>query len=356
MTMLATGIRKNDEIFRSVLDQMPEGVTIVNADDRVTFVNRMAEEVRNIDAASQLEYLKSEGSKTFRRTIFDQVRDRYYEDIYRRIFDKSNNYLGSVVVSRDVTYTRKLEEEKAAYLQNLEKKIDELTGELQVLFVSSMSSLVYALEAKDRYTKGHSLRVCDIAVKMAEHRMGICKESREIELAGKLHDIGKIGIPEAILNKPGGLTEEEFHHIKEHPIIGQNILTSIENLKSVAKIIRHHHEKFDGGGYPDNLAGELIPTGAKILAIADSYDAMTTARPYRPPQDPYKAAQEIEKNAGTQFDPKWAAVFLELFHSGAWTETIDVESSAAATYSAVPNSFALNASLQTNAIPDCLAS
>lgn len=314
--VFGNSISENDEIFLAALEQMPEGIVIVNADDRVIFANRMAKEIRNIDEACRLECLKTEERKTFHRIIFDQMRQRLYEDTYRRIFDNSNNYVGSVVISRDVTNTTKLEEEKTTYLQNLKEEVDELTARLEVLFVSSMGSLVTALEAKDSYTKGHSLRVSDMAVKMAERRWGICKELREIELAGKLHDIGKIGIPETILNKPGGLTEEEFHHIKEHPIIGQNILMPIENLKPVAKIIRHHHERFDGGGYPDNLNGELTPAGAKILAIVDSYDAMTSARPYRPPIEPQKAAREIEKDTGTQFDPQWANIFLELFYSG----------------------------------------
>jgi len=345
--MFTTEVRKNNEIFQAVLEQMPYGVTVVDADNKVVFANRVAKEVRNIDISSRLEYLKNEQRRVFRKTIFDQVKERYYEDNYKRIFDDTNNYIGSIVISRDITYTNKLEDEKTTYLRKLEEKIYELTGELQVLLVSSMSSLVYALEAKDRYTKGHSLRVCDMAVKMAEYKWGICNESKDIELAGKLHDIGKIGIPEVILNKPGKLTDEEFHYIKEHPIIGQNILTSMENLKSVAKIIRHHHEKFDGSGYPDNLSGDLIPQGARILAIVDSYDAMTSERPYRPPTAPEEAAHEIEKNAGTQFDPQWVKIFLELFQSGSITETLSVESSTSATYNdAFPNRF--NISCQTN--------
>jgi len=197
-------VSENDEIFRAALEQMPEGIVIVNADDRVIFANRTAKEVRDINGECQLECLKTEERKTFHRIIFDQMRQRLYEDTYRRIFDNSNNYVGSVVISRDVTNTTKLEEEKTTYLQNLKEEVDELTARLEVLFVSSMGSLVTALEAKDSYTKGHSLRVSDVAVKMAERRWGICKELREIELAGKLHDIGKIGIPETILNKPGG--------------------------------------------------------------------------------------------------------------------------------------------------------
>lgn len=344
MTEFTTGIKKSDELFRAALEQMPEGVTIVNADERVVFVNRVAEEGRKIDAASQLAYLKSEEKKTFRRTIFDPSRERYYEDTYRRLFDSSNSYMGSVVISRDVTYIKKLEEERAMYLQDLEGKVDELTGELQLLFISSMSSLVYALEAKDHYTKGHSLRVSDMAVKMAEYKWGICKESREIELAGKLHDIGKIGIPEVILNKQAKLTDGEFDSIKAHPIIGQNILISIENLKNVAKLIRHHHERFDGGGYPDSLDGEAIPEGAKILAIADTYDAITTVRPYRPATEPQKAAQEIEKHAGTQFDPQWVEVFMELFRADNMIEAPSVESPAPVVATVVmPNCFALSA-------------
>ena len=158
------------------------------------------------------------------------------------------------------------------------------------------------------------------------------------------------------MNKPGKLSDEEFYHIKEHPIIGQNILTSIENLKSVAKTIRHHHEKFDGSGYPDNLSGDSIPQGARILAIVDSYDAMTSERPYRPPTDPEKAVYEIEKHAGTQFDPQWVEIFLELFQSGSITEALSIESSASAAYSGtIPNSFACNTPCQTNTNTGCLA-
>jgi HD-GYP domain-containing protein (c-di-GMP phosphodiesterase class II) len=151
------------------------------------------------------------------------------------------------------------------------------------------------------------------------------------------------------LNKPGGLTDEEFHNIKEHPIMGQNILMSIENLKSVAKMIRHHHEKFDGRGYPDNLNGDSIPEGAKILAIADSYDAMTSERPYRPPMDTKKAAQEIERNSGTQFDPKWVKVFLELFYAGNIAEAPSAEAPDTAT--PMPNTFSFNPAFPSNLVP-----
>lgn len=248
--------------------------------------------------------------------IVDKGKDRYYENTYAAIRDTANDYIGSIVVSRDITDRRKLEEERTTYLQNLEEKVAELTGELQDLFISSMTSLVNALEAKDPYTKGHSLRVCDMVVKMTEHRYGVSLEAREVELAGKLHDIGKVGVREMILNKPGPLTDEELNHMKKHPVIGERILMPLEKLKSIAKVVRHHHERFDGKGYPDGLKGEEIPVGSRILAIADSYDAMTSARPYRPPMIPESAAEEIKKNLGTQFDPQFGEIFLGLFYSG----------------------------------------
>jgi PAS domain S-box-containing protein len=325
-----------DKIFKSVLEQMPEGVIIVDDNDEIIFINRAAEEIRNILADQiigrsvilchpeksynrvkrALQFLKREKPETFTRMVIDKKKNRYYENIYAPIMNTANNYIGSIIISRDITDRRKLEEKSATYLQNLEEKVSELTRKLHDLFISSMTSLINALEAKDPYTKGHSLRVYTMAVKIAEHRYGVSPEVRIVELSGKLHDIGKVGIREIILNKPGKLTDKEFDHIKEHPVIGERILIPIERLKSVAKVVRHHHERFDGKGYPDGLAGEEIPIGSRILAIADSYDAMTFDRSYRSSRTPEKAAEEIKNNLGTQFDPQWGKIFLELFYSG----------------------------------------
>ncbi len=325
----------NHEIFKAVLEQIPEGMIIVDDNDTIIFVNRAAEEIRRIQADQAigrsvvlchpeksfkkvqraLQFLKKDETKTFTRMIRDTVKNRYYENTYTAVRD-TNNYIGAVVISRDITERRKIEEEKTAYLQNLEEKVAELTGKLQDLFISSMTSLVNALEAKDPYTKGHSLRVCDMAMKMAEHRYGVSQKVKEVELSSKLHDIGKVGIREIVLNKPEKLTDEEFNHIKEHPIIGEKILMPIEKLKSPAKAARHHHERFDGTGYPDGLKGEEIPESSRVISIVDTYDAMTSARPYRPPMKAEKAAEEIKKNLGIQFDPQWGEMFLDLFYSG----------------------------------------
>ncbi len=324
------------ELFEAILAEMPEGIIVVDEDDRILLVNKKGEQIRNIAAASvvghsvvschpekshervkrALDYLKTGKQRDFTRMVVDHVNDRYYENTYAGIKNARGEYIGSIVVSRDVTERRKLDEERATYLRNLEEKLAELTRQLEGLFVSSMTSLVTVLEAKDAYTKGHSLRVCETATKMAEHRWGVSQESKDVELAARLHDIGKVGIREAVLNKPDRLDDEEFDHVKTHPVIGERILSPFERLRPVAQQVRHHHERFDGLGYPDGLSGERIPAGARILAVADSYDAMTSARPYRAAMEPMKAVKEIELGAGTQFDPQWCEVFLELFHSG----------------------------------------
>lgn len=325
-----------DGMLRAVLEQLPEGIVIIDADDRLLFVNETAEELRQIkadevvgrtllschQAESQkmvtraLQYLRRTDTRTFTRMVTDQRRDRYYENAYAPIRDSSSHYIGAMIVSRDITDRRKLEEERATHLQEMEAKVAELTEKLQDLFVASGSALITALEAKDPYTKGHSLRVSEVSVKMAEYIWGASKESREIKLAAQFHDIGKVGVRESVLNKPGKLTEEEFAHVREHTIVGERILTPIDRLRPIARIVRHHHERFDGRGYPGGLGGEEIPEGSRVLALADTYDAMTSVRPYRPALTHEDAVEEIKRNLGTQFCPRFGRIFLELFYSG----------------------------------------
>lgn len=140
--------------------------------------------------------------------------------------------------------------------------------------------------------------------------------SKEVAAAAQLHDIGKVGVRDAVLNKPGKLAKEEMSHVREHAVIGERIVASLRYLDPVAGIVRHHHERFDGTGYPDGLAGDRIPLGSRIIAIADAYDAMTSSRPYRGAMDPEQAAVNVRQGAGTQFDPELVEVFLELFYSG----------------------------------------
>ncbi|MEW6442888.1 MAG: HD domain-containing phosphohydrolase [bacterium] len=187
-----------------------------------------------------------------------------------------------------------------------------LHEELKELFLQTIEGFAFAIDAKDPYTLGHSRRVTRYAEWIAE-RIGLSeKEMQTLRHAATLHDIGKIGLRMESLNKPGKLTEEEIQSFRAHPEKGRKILTPIRFLADVVPAIYHHHERYDGKGYPDGKAGEAIPLGARILAIADSYDAMTSNRPYRKAMTVEQAMRELEDNAGTQFDPKIAAVFIQI--------------------------------------------
>ncbi|HHW15401.1 MAG TPA: HD-GYP domain-containing protein [Firmicutes bacterium] len=176
-------------------------------------------------------------------------------------------------------------------------------------------ALAAALEAKDAYTKGHSDRVADYAVEVARE-LGLGEETAEnLRLAAEMHDIGKIGITESLLNKPGTLSEAELAEIRKHAIIGSDMVCKIEFLKGVAEIIRYHHEWFDGsGGYPRERMGEEIPLGARILMVCDSFDAMTSDRPYRKSLTVGEAIERLEEGAGRQFDPLVVEAFLRCFN------------------------------------------
>jgi putative nucleotidyltransferase with HDIG domain len=175
-----------------------------------------------------------------------------------------------------------------------------------------MACLMETVEAKDDYTRGHTERVTELAVALAE-AIGVGGSNLEdIRHAAALHDIGKIAVPDSIILKPGRLDPEERTVMEEHSGRGDRILQHLRFLKSARMIIRGHHERYDGTGYPDALQGEEIPLGARILAIADTYDAITSVRPYRPPAAAEDALAEIEVNAGKQFAPALVATFLEM--------------------------------------------
>jgi len=180
------------------------------------------------------------------------------------------------------------------------------------LFIQTVTALSEAVDAKDRYTSGHSKRVADYAGKIAA-RMGKSKEEQEeIYRAGLLHDVGKIRIPAEIINKPGRLTDEEYNIIKIHPVTGYHILQGISEDSVIAIAAKYHHERYDGKGYPNGLSGENIPEVARILGVADAYDAMASNRSYRKSLPQEVVREEIEKGKGTQFDPQIADIMLQM--------------------------------------------
>jgi response regulator RpfG family c-di-GMP phosphodiesterase len=186
---------------------------------------------------------------------------------------------------------------------------------LERLYLDTMSSLMEAVEAKDEYTRGHTDRVKDYALLLARAAGADETQLKVIEYAADLHDIGKIGVPDSIVGKPGRLNDAERAVMNSHSDLGDRILQPLGFLAGARPIVRSHHERYDGRGYPDGLAGKEIPLAARILAIADSYDAMTSARPYREAMDPRDALVEIEIHAGSQFDPELVVVFIQLMKS-----------------------------------------
>lgn len=210
------------------------------------------------------------------------------------------NVIYTIHIIRDIIKRQQQEE-----LDKRKKNIEEMSLQL-------MQMLSTTIEAKDEYTKGHSHRVAEYSVLIARELGWNEKELSNLKNAAHLHDIGKIAIPDTILNKPSKLSEEEFSIIKEHTIIGANILKNISLIDHVQEIVRNHHERYDGNGYPDGLKGKEIPLHARIVAVADSYDAMSSQRIYRNQLPPEKIIQELENNKGTQFDPEITDIFLKL--------------------------------------------
>ena len=201
-----------------------------------------------------------------------------------------------------------------------------LYSDIHNIFLDYIKSIAAALDARDAYTHGHSRRVAEFSIGIGKE-LGLSEGELEfLELSATIHDIGKIGIGESVLNKPGKLTDEEFLIIKSHVVKGSKILEPMSRLRALMPGVRHHHEKYDGTGYPDGLKGDEIHLVARIISIADTYDAMTTSRVYRKGLPKEVAFKEIEKGAGTQFDPKLALAFVEFMRNNEETESTQTES------------------------------
>jgi len=179
------------------------------------------------------------------------------------------------------------------------------------MMLASITSLIVALEARDHYTRGHSEAVAMLVAEMAAYMNATPDEIETLTIAGRLHDLGKIGIPDSVLLKPGRLSDEEFTIIKDHPVVGATILGSIPSIKPMLPVILHHHERFDGKGYPDGLKGDQIPLWARITAVADTYHALTSDRPYREGMAEEKAFAIIEEVRGTQLCSECVDIFFQ---------------------------------------------
>ncbi len=208
---------------------------------------------------------------------------------------------------------------KAISQMNMIKKINgelqDTYDKLERAYMESIQTLRYTVEAKDAYTRGHSDRVSEYSVLIGRY-MGLTESDLKIlHIGGLFHDVGKIGVPDSILLKTDKLTDDEYSEIKNHPTIGAHILSTATIFQDLIPIVKHHHEKYDGTGYPSKLAGDNIPFMARIAAVADTFDAMTSKRTYRNALPLDVVIAEIKRCSGTQFDPKVADVFLDILNN-----------------------------------------
>ncbi len=245
---------------------------------------------KTIATGERARILKEERSKSGEAIFNDMISVPIIKE------DGSFDYIMEIVISKN--------EEVA-----LRKKIERD-------FLKLVEMLSYVLETKDAYTGDHSNNVKRISLLIAEELKLSDLDRQALFIAGNLHDIGKVGIRDSILNKPGKLTDEEYEIIKSHPVTGAKILSSIESFDGIRDIVNHHHERWDGKGYPDGLKGEEIPFLARLVAIADTFDAMTTTRSYRKALSADYAKQELFKYKGTQFDPQLADLVIAMIESG----------------------------------------
>jgi len=206
---------------------------------------------------------------------------------------------------------REMQLENRHLNQWLKEEVTTRTAELQRerhrlerVSTATLEALVNALEAKDPYLRGHSARVADLSANIATEMRLAEEDVERVRMAGRLHDLGKIGTRDAVVNKEGPLTADEFEHVKQHVIIGAQILAPLVHLGDIVAMVRSHHERFDGSGYPDGLRGEDVPQGGRIIATAEVYDALTTARPYQEKMTPEQAVERMADLSGTVLDPK----------------------------------------------------
>lgn len=214
-------------------------------------------------------------------------------------------FLGSYIATR---YYKKYTDNNQKYMYTIISQIEKINK----MSLQTIMTIANMIDARDGYTKGHSSRVADYTALLA-YKLGMSKkEIEDIHSIALLHDIGKVGIPDSILNKSGRLTDEEYQIMKNHTVIGGNILKDMTMLPDIDLGAKYHHERYDGKGYPDGLKGEEIPYTARIISVADAFDAMTSDRIYRKHLDSIIVIKEIEKGAGTQFDPEIAEAMLDL--------------------------------------------
>ena len=241
--------------------------------------------------------------------------NNFDKDLILKAIKKYKPKVVFVQRSRGYTSRKALSIKQMQEIKRINDELEETNEKLEQAYLECVQTLRYTVEAKDTYTRGHSDRVSEFSVLIGK-KLGLPEEQLKIlRIGGLFHDIGKIGIPDSILQKETKLTDDEYSEIKNHPSIGAHILGAASIFKDIIPIVKHHHERYDGKGYPSGLAGENIPYLARIAAVADTFDAMTSKRSYRDALDLQYVKDEFERCKGTQFDPQIAEVFINILNN-----------------------------------------
>ncbi len=325
--------------WRATFDSMPYGIMLIDSEFNVSRANSYMANLSGIpikelvldkkyyeiihksdapiDGCPLVKSVKTQSTEMLE--YYDSALDKYFRAIVTPVFREKNTPGAYVHLLINITDSKQKEEKliqsRDAFF-NMLKDIDTAHKEVKELYYDLTLAFANVIDAKSAWTKGHSIGVTGYTVAIAEE-MGLKEQDVEVlRTAALLHDIGKIGTYDVILDKPDKLTDEEFDLVKKHTIEGEEILKPIKGLENILPVIRSHHEKIDGTGYPDGLKGEEIPFFAKILCVADAYDSMTSERPYRPAPGKDYAISELKRCSGTQFDAEVVKAFLSVLERG----------------------------------------
>jgi PAS domain S-box-containing protein/putative nucleotidyltransferase with HDIG domain len=320
--------------WRATFDSMPHGVILLDKDFKFRKVNDYISRLTGIPIKEMIDRNVSEllheekipivnilkkcstGCRTAQNyEIFEPSLNKYFMiNITPLLNEKGHaeSYVGSIMDITELKAKEKmLSDSKEAFL-NMLRDVNASNIELKNLKNALIVSFANTIDAKSPWTKGHSERVTDYSLAIAREMNFQLRKMDILKIASLLHDTGKIGIPDAILDKDSKLSDEEYQILKKHPEKGEEILKPIKELEEILPIIRSHHERLDGRGYPDGLRGERIPLDSRIISVTDSYDAMVSDRPYRPSKGRDFAVSELKRNSGTQFDPAIVEIFLKI--------------------------------------------
>ncbi len=308
------------EFIRLLIDNSPVAYIILDDHFRIHYINENFMKLRKLDLENTLGrfcYDISNAGKRCKQCAVEQAIKTGQKAFIAR---KDTLHDGSVRFIDDYAIPLNKDESDGTHyiLEIMVNRTEEMLARERrdAGYEETLSILAQLIEVKDNYTAAHSESVRGLAMKLAQAMNLSPKDVFDISIAASLHDIGKVGIPHSIINKPGKLTDEEFEAIKRHPAISFEMISDLSSFENIKNIVRHHHERFDGRGYPDGLAGEQISLGARITAVADTYDAITSTRSYRKGLSHEFAMEEIARVAGAQLDPEVVKVFLNMDFNG----------------------------------------